>query len=94
MKTVRWSNLAFETYWTFSEEIAVFSQRTAITLEDKLNALLDRLAVHEHACPPLETLSRYRKCVLSKNISLIYEVTTDSIELVSFIDNRMEHGFI
>jgi hypothetical protein len=39
-------------------------------------------------CPPSQTHKQFRKCVIAPQTSLIYRVTDDTIELVSFIDNR------
>ena len=64
----------------------------AIDFEDKTNDLLDRLKINKKLCPPSK-VKKLRKCVIHKNASLIYRVKSNSIELITFIDNRTDHSY-
>lgn len=86
-----WSELAEETYLSTLEYYMVFSQKAADNVEQKVVALTERLAVFKHLCPPAPNLPRYRKCVLTEQISVIYEVRGATIYLTAFIDNRADN---
>jgi len=64
----------------------------AIDFEDKTNDLLDRLKINKKLCP-LSKVKKLRKCVIHKNASLIYRIKSNSIELITFIDNRTDHSY-
>jgi len=64
----------------------------AIDFEDKTNELLDRLKTNKKLCPPSK-VKKLRKCVIHKNASLIYRIKSNSIELITFIDNRTDHSY-
>ncbi len=88
---IAWSELAEQTYLGTLEYYLAFSQNFAENLEVKVKALTDRLADFKHLCPPAPRLPRYRKCVLTPDISLIYEIRGVTIYIAAFIDNRAEN---
>jgi len=88
---VVWSALAQETYLGALEYYQQFSQNTAENLETMIVALTDRLATFKYLCPPAPKLSRYRKCVLTEHVSVIYEINKNTIFITAFIDNRADH---
>ncbi|MEQ1746683.1 MAG: type II toxin-antitoxin system RelE/ParE family toxin [Saprospiraceae bacterium] len=88
---VLWSELAQEMYLGTLEYYEQFSQSAAESLEAVVIALTDRLAAFKHLCPPAPNLPRYRKCVLTQDISVIYEVRGATIYIVAFLDNRADN---
>lgn len=62
-------------------------------LDDKVVALLDRLSTHNSLCPPSRKLNGTRKCVVSRNISLVYQINGNDIELLTFLGNRTGHPY-
>jgi plasmid stabilization system protein ParE len=88
-----WSNQAKISYEKIIDFIlAQWSVEVALTFESLTNNLLDNLKQNENLCP-VSKKSRLRKCVIHRNVSLIYKVVKPNIELVTFIDNRSEHYF-
>jgi len=60
--------------------------------ESLTNNTLDNLKKNKHFCPESQQ-TKFRKCIIHKNISLIYRVEESNIELITFIDNRSEHQY-
>lgn len=88
---VVWSELAQETYLATLEYYQQFSQTAAENLEMMVVALTDRLATFKYLCPPAPKLPRYRKCVLTEHISVIYEINENTICITAFIDNHADN---
>ena len=88
---VLWSELATETYLSILEEVQLFSQRDAELLEEKVTAFTGQLAKYKYLCPPAPNLPRYRKCVVSKYFSFVYESIENEVFITAFIDNRADH---
>ncbi len=84
---------SYEQIWDFV--LQKWTMNTVIELDDKVQNLLNSLSQHEHLCPTLENHPNLRKCVISKQSSLIYTIDEDQqiIHIVAFVDNRMEHGY-
>ena len=90
---VFWSIEASATY----EDIilSLFERWSVDVIEDfenKVNKLIFRLSKNKKLCPPSKK-KNLRKCVIHKNISLVYRINKTEIELVTFIDNRSEHKY-
>lgn len=64
----------------------------AIDFENKTNNLLDQLKINKKLCPPSK-IKKLRKCVIHKNASLIYRIKSNTIELITFVDNRADHNY-
>lgn len=62
-------------------------------LETKVNELFQNLLENKHFCPPSIKNPKVRRCVVSKQTSIIYEVRKKSIEVLLFIDNRSNHKY-
>lgn len=63
----------------------------ATQLEEDVNVLIRNLEDYEHFCPPSKKDKNLRRCVISKQTSLLYEVNKTHIDLVAFFDNRTNH---
>lgn len=91
--SIVWSNEAKVTYDDIIDDLLKkWSIDIAIDFEIKTNNLLDNLIIHKKLCPP-SNMKKLRKCVIHKNASLIYRIKSNTIELVTFIDNRTEHNY-
>ncbi len=66
---------------------------TVEKFEKEVNKLLDRLSQNKKLCPPSDQDPLLRKCVISKQTSLIYEINQNSIGLIVFVDNRSNHNY-
>ncbi len=89
MLQIKWSPLAVESYLTTIEFIRVkWSNKTVLDFEEKVEKLLERLSKFQQLCPPADKYPMLRKCVISKQTSLVYEIKDNEIEIVTFYDNR------
>ncbi len=88
-----WSDQTKVSYERIIDDILdKWSPNIAIDFEYKTNKLLDVLKKHNHLCPN-SNKQNLRKCVIHKNVSLIYKINNSVIELVTFIDNRANHNY-
>jgi mRNA-degrading endonuclease RelE of RelBE toxin-antitoxin system len=96
MYQIVWSATAVNSYQQTWDFIANnWSIDIIIDLDTKVQNLLDKLSNQERLCPPLKKFAYLRKCVISKQTSLIYSIDSQNkiINIVTFVDNRMNHPF-
>ena len=95
MATVYIPPKAMDTYRIFLQSAYDYSIKSTLKLEEKLDFYVEGLAKHAQLCPQLNKYPSLRKCKLTKNISMVYRlVSEERIEVVAFIDTRMNHGFL
>lgn len=88
-----WSNEAKITYNGIIDYLLKeWHTEIAIDFENKTNNLLNHLKINKKLCPPSK-IKKLRKCVIHKNASLIYRIKSNTIELITFIDNRADHNY-
>jgi hypothetical protein len=93
MKVI-WSDEAKITYrQTIHDLLQKWPIEIAIRLEDSVNSLIHNLEYHNHICPPSKKDTSIRKCVISKQSSIIYIIENNTINLVGFIYNKSNHNF-
>jgi len=63
-----------------------------LRFENRTNGILENLKKNKYFCPK-SPQTQLRKCVIHKNISLVYRIEESNIELITFIDNRSEHQY-
>jgi plasmid stabilization system protein ParE len=86
--------LARETYLAVLDYLLTeWPLDVAIEFDEKVEALLERLQTFKNLCPPSEKQPHLRRCVVTKQTSLYYQVQGDVIEIVVFYDNRAEQTF-
>jgi plasmid stabilization system protein ParE len=91
---VIWSPLAEETYlYVLTQVLEKWTIREAEEFETKVESLIDKLRTHKYLCPSSKKQKSLRRCVISPQTSLIYQINKDTIELVAFIDNRSLHQY-
>jgi plasmid stabilization system protein ParE len=93
MNTIRWTDGAEDAYVAFLSTVYDYSADAAIILDEQLENLLDRLSRFKHLCPPLDKIAGLRRCVLTTNIALVYDVSGNEITLISVFDTRSDHPF-
>ena len=93
MYQIVWTQLAKDTYANILNYLMLLSLDAAIKLDEHVEKITTLLEEHKSLCPPSENNPRFRRCVLTKNNSLIYEVRGPEIFIIAVIDNRAEHLF-
>ena len=89
-----WSPIAEATYLdTLSFILQNWTIKEAEEFEKKVESLLTKLKKIIHLCPPSLKHSALRRCVISPQSSLVYQIRPGFIELVAFLDNRSEHRY-
>ena len=91
MYQVIWTELAKDTYAELIDELMELSLELAIEVNDKVEKLTDALSNFKHLCPSSSKIPRYRRCVVTKQTSLLYEVRKNMVFIIAVIDNRAEH---
>jgi len=56
------------------------------------NDLIAKIAINHKLCPKSKT-SNFRKCVVTRQTSLIYRINSDSIDIIGFISNYSNHQY-
>ncbi len=91
---VIWTDQARTSYAnTIKNILDRWNVETAIKLEDSVNELILHLEQYKHFCPASKKDKKLRKCVISKQTSLFYEVNKTHISLIIFVDNRTNHNY-
>ncbi len=95
MYNVYWSPHAKESYAAILEQLSQrFSIDTILAIDDKMERLLENLSRNKFLCPKSLHFPEVRCCVINKNLSVAYQVVNENeIEIITFFDNRSEHGF-
>ena len=93
MNTVIWSPKGEDAYLAILEATYYFSTAAALDLDDRVEKLLSRLKNHKFLCPSAPTLPGVRRCVVTKFVSLAYEIIGNTVQIISVVDNRMEEMF-
>lgn len=93
MNNVIFSPKAEDAYLAILEHYYHFSIDFALHLEEKLDRLIFNLRKFKKLCPPSKALPGIRRCVLTENISLVYQVVESDIHIISVYDSRTDHLF-
>jgi len=93
MNKVLWSSQARITYRETLEFILLkWTVKEAVRLEDAVNNPIEKLERNPELCPG-SRVSNLRKCVVSKQTSMIYSKSENEVTIIAFIDNRSNHKF-
>lgn len=84
---------AEDSYLDFLRSTYEYSADAAVFLDEQLERLLMRLREFKNLCPPLDKPSGLRRCVLTTNIALVYDVSGTEITIISVFDTRSSHPF-
>lgn len=93
MKTIKWSSQAENTYDKIIEGILLkWNDDIAKSFILEVEELLVKLSEFNKLCPKSK-IQNTRKCVVSKQTSLVYKIQRKSIYLITFITNTTNHKF-
>lgn len=94
MNRIFWSPEAKDTYAAILKYVMDnFPLDVAIKMDEKVERLISLLETNKNLCPPSEKIPSAYRCVVTKYLSVVYRFSENEIELVTFIDNRMEHPY-
>ena len=82
MAEIRWTNTAREEYLVLLKNTYDFSVDAAIELDERIEALQDRLMLFKRHCPPHDRSPTMRRCVVTRFVSLIYDVLEEDITII------------
>ncbi len=85
---VIWSPVAEDKYLAQLKFWMDNSLTKAIKLDDAIEKLVFNLGQFKNHCPASERKPKFRKCTVIGGYSLIYQVKTDTIHILDFLDNR------
>lgn len=94
MITLEWTGVAREDYLSLLGAAYERSVDSALDLDDKIEALLGNLRRFRHFCPPSRHFPKFRRCIVTRYISLVYEVGEQSITIISIFDTRSRNPFV
>jgi plasmid stabilization system protein ParE len=63
-----------------------------LDLQNEIERVIIAIGNNKRLCPDSKRIG-LRKCILSKQTSLIYKITKSQLEIVTFIDNRSVHKY-
>jgi len=96
MYQIEWTPLAESSYQAILDFVLEqWSIEIIIRLDDDIKAILNQLERQFFIGSPIHGNKHLRKCVISKQTSLIYRIIpkTKTVELITFVDNRSNHPF-
>lgn len=88
---IQWTNTAREEYRSILQSAYDLSADSALELDEQLEVLQDRLLIFKNLCPPHPEIPTFRRCVVTKTVALIYDLTETTIIIIAVIDTRSNH---
>lgn len=93
MTTIQWTEIAKDDYISMLKSVYEQSADNAVMMDEKMESLLSNLRQFKHFCPPTQKFPKFRRCIVTKYLALVYEVGEESILIVSVFDTRTQHPF-
>lgn len=94
MNQITWSENAMFVYDATLDYITErWSEKVASKLEQKVDKLMKSLETNKHLCQRTKMFPNLRRCVVSKQSSLVYSIDGDAIHIIAFYDNRSDITF-
>ncbi len=90
---VAFTKTAEEDYLALLDEISRRSLDEAMELDSKMDTLIENLSRFKFLCPSSRKFPKYRRCVVTRNVSLVYEVGQQSVTIIAVFDSRMRNPF-
>jgi len=86
---IRFSSIAVYKLERISEYLtSEWSEKTNQRFLNQLNSKLEAIKLNPKMCPESIDIPGLRKCVVSKQTTLLYEIYTDSIYVLTIFDSR------
>lgn len=90
---INWSPKSLDSFESITLQILErWNFETALLFDKKVESMIRQLESNPKIFQ-VSKKSNLRRCVIHKNISLIYRVQKKTVELIVFVDNRDGHGF-
>ncbi len=93
MTTIQWAEVAKDDYVANLKSIYNQSADKAVLVDEKMESLLNNLRQFKHFCPVTQKFPKFRPCIVTKYLALVYEVGEESILIVSVFDTRTQQPF-
>lgn len=93
MIAVEFTQTAEDDYLDILDNVSRNSIDEAIAIDAKLTALINNLKKYKHFCPLSLRFPRFRRCVITNSISLVYELSNQSITITPIFYNRSNNPF-
>ena len=91
--TIQWTPKALETFEALALQlIDRWNIETALSFDKKVEIIIRQLEINPKVYQASKR-NKLRKCVIHKNVSLIYRINKSFVELIVFVNNRDEHEF-
>jgi len=93
MNRILWSESAIESYEGIIDYLfEKWTEREIRHFQERVDKLLINLNSNQYLCK-LSSLIPYRKCVITKQTSLVYAVENGKILLITFLSNHSAHSY-
>lgn len=88
-----WSNEALDSLdHTLEYVFEEWGINPVLDLQEEIERLIIAIGNNKKLCPDSKVIG-LRKCVLSKQTSLVYKIVKSKLEIVAFLDNRSDHKY-
>lgn len=93
MIDVQWTEVAKDDFVEILKKVYERSADLAVRLNEEMEALQQNLSQFKHFCPPSVKFPKFRRCIVNKDLALVYEAGESSITIISVFDTRAQHPF-
>ena len=93
MNIVESTQAAADDYLDILANLMETSPTAAADLQENMVRLVGNLRQFKHLCPRIERFPKFRRCTVTRHISLVYEVGKNSITIISIFNSRMDSPF-
>jgi plasmid stabilization system protein ParE len=93
MLPVVWSSRSRQNYGDIIDYLSSHSIDTAIKLDERVDKLMKQISRFPFSFRASAKEKRFRKAVVTKHFSFVYQVKGKYVYVVAFIDNRSPHEF-
>ena len=88
-----WSATAEKTYlFIIAQVLEKWTPKEAKRFITDVDKLLMAVSKNNHICP-VSKIYNLRKCIVNRHTSLVYRISKNKIELVTFLYNKSGHSF-